>query len=127
MHNCNGATRRSQFLAWITSLALAYIAQVGFLAPPARPQQNSTDLTAKSLEDLMNIQVTSVSRKQQRLTIGETEDFASSGGVIQLTLEDNRVRLFIDSDAGDRVGLKISSKLPALAKIARDAPASGKS
>jgi len=60
------------------------------------------------------------------LIIGETDDFASSGGTIQFTLEDNRVRFFINPDAADRAGLKISSKLLALAKIVRDTP-SGKS
>jgi YfiR/HmsC-like len=62
-------------------------------------------------------------RGQCVLVIGETNDFASSGGVIQFTLEDNRVRFFINPDAADRAGLKISSKLLALAKIVRDAPA----
>jgi len=61
------------------------------------------------------------------LLVGETDDFASSGGAIQFTLEDNRVRFFINPDAVDRAGLKISSKLLALAKIVRDVPASGKS
>jgi hypothetical protein len=62
-------------------------------------------------------------RGQCVLVIGETNDFASSGGVIQFTLEDNRVRFLINPDAADRAGLKISSKLLALAKIVRDAPA----
>jgi hypothetical protein len=61
------------------------------------------------------------------LIIGETDDFASSGGVIQFTLEDNRVRFFINTDAAGRAGLKISSKLLALAKIVRDAPVAGNS
>lgn len=61
------------------------------------------------------------------LVIGETNDFATSGGVIQFTLEENRIRFFINTDAADRAGLKISSKLLALAKIVRDAPATGKS
>jgi YfiR/HmsC-like len=61
------------------------------------------------------------------LVIGETNDFASLGGVIQFTLEENRVRFFINTDAADRAGLKISSKLLALAKIVRDASATGKS
>ncbi|MGD0404707.1 MAG: YfiR family protein [Candidatus Acidiferrales bacterium] len=64
-------------------------------------------------------------RGQSVLVIGETNDFASSGGAIQFTLEDNRVRFFINPDAADRAGLKISSKLLALAKIVRDAPAGG--
>jgi hypothetical protein len=66
-------------------------------------------------------------RGQYVLVIGETDDFASSGGAIQFTLEENRVRFFINPDAADRAGLKISSKLLALAKIVRDAPATGKS
>ncbi len=66
-------------------------------------------------------------RGQYVLVIGETDDFASSGGAIQFTLEENRVRFFINPDAADRAGLRISSKLLALAKIVRDAPATGKS
>ena len=66
-------------------------------------------------------------RGQYVLVIGESDDFASSGGAIQFTLEENRVRFFINPDAADRAGLKISSKLLALAKIVRDAPAIGKS
>ncbi len=66
-------------------------------------------------------------RGQFVLVIGETDDFASSGGAIQFTLEENRVRFFINPDAAGRAGLKISSKLLALAKIVRDAPATGKS
>jgi hypothetical protein len=66
-------------------------------------------------------------RGQSVLVIGETNGFASSGGVIQFTVEDNRVRFFINIDAADRAGLKISSKLLALAKIVRDPTATGKS
>ncbi len=72
-------------------------------------------------------EVLSKLRGQYVLVIGETNDFASSGGVIQFTLEESRVRFFINTDAADRAGLKISSKLLALAKIVRDIPATGKS
>jgi hypothetical protein len=65
-------------------------------------------------------------RDQYVLVIGETDDSASSGGVIQFTLEENRVRFFINTDAADRAGLKISSKLLALTKIVRDTPVNGK-
>ena len=54
------------------------------------------------------------------LLVGESEDFVASGGIIQFTIEDNRVRFVINPDAADRAGLKISSKLLALAKIVRD-------
>ena len=38
------------------------------LAPPAWPQDKSKDLTNKSLEDLMNMEVTSASKKEQKIS-----------------------------------------------------------
>ncbi|MGB8524826.1 MAG: TonB-dependent receptor [Candidatus Acidiferrales bacterium] len=79
---------RGQFLGYITSRTLAQTALVGFLALPAWPQQNSTDLTTKSLEDLMNVQVTSVSKNEQTLSrtasaifVITAEDIARSGAM----------------------------------------------
>jgi len=54
------------------------------------------------------------------LLVGETNGFAASGGTIEFTLEDDRVRFAINTDAADRSGLKFSSKLLALAKIVHD-------
>jgi hypothetical protein len=54
------------------------------------------------------------------LVVGETEDFASSGGMVQFVLEGNHVRFAINPDAAERAGLKISSKLLALAVVVRD-------
>jgi hypothetical protein len=54
------------------------------------------------------------------LLVGETNGFATLGGTIEFTLEDNRVRLVINTDAVDRSGLRFSSKLLALAKIVHD-------
>jgi len=54
------------------------------------------------------------------LVVGETEGFASSGGVIQFVLDENRVRFAINPDAANRAGLKVSSKLLALAIIVHD-------
>lgn len=54
------------------------------------------------------------------LLVGESDGFATSGGTIQFTIEDNRVHFVINPDAADRAGLKISSKLLALAKIVHD-------
>jgi iron complex outermembrane receptor protein len=39
-----------------------------FLSFPACPQQKPDDVTSESIEDLMNIQVTSVSKKEQKLS-----------------------------------------------------------
>jgi hypothetical protein len=59
-------------------------------------------------------------RGENVLLVGETNGFAASGGTIEFTLEDDRVRFAINTDAADRSGLKFSSKLLALAKIVHD-------
>jgi hypothetical protein len=61
------------------------------------------------------------------LLVGEADGFATSGGTIQFTLEENHVRFLINVDAADRAGLKFSSKLLALAKIVHGASSDGKS
>ena len=53
------------------------------------------------------------------LTVGETKGFADLGGVINLTLEENKLRFEINLDAATQTKLKISSKLLALAKIVK--------
>lgn len=59
-------------------------------------------------------------RGTNALIVGESEGFATAGGAIQFTVEENHVRFLINPDAGERAGLKFSSKLLALAKIVRD-------
>ena len=54
------------------------------------------------------------------LTVGETEGFAARGGVINLTVEENKVHFEINQVAADRAGLKISSKLLSIAKIVKE-------
>lgn len=56
------------------------------------------------------------------LTVGETQGFAARGGIINLTVEGNRLRFEINQLAAERAGLKISSKLFSLAKIVADDP-----
>jgi YfiR/HmsC-like len=51
------------------------------------------------------------------LTIGETEDFALDGGVINFKIEDGRVRLQVNVKAAEKARLRISSKLLSLAQI----------
>jgi iron complex outermembrane receptor protein len=48
--------------------AVAALALFAAIAPAVRAQQSSADLTSQSLEDLMNTQVTSVSKKEQKLS-----------------------------------------------------------
>jgi hypothetical protein len=54
------------------------------------------------------------------LTVGETEGFAARGGIINLTIEGNRLHFEINRLAAERAGLKIRSKLFSLAKIVTD-------
>ncbi len=86
MRRCNRRTDRSQFLTRISSHAFLQFAILGFMTLPAWPQQNSTDLTTKSLEDLMNVEVTSVSKNEQKLSrtasaifVITAEDISHSG------------------------------------------------
>jgi hypothetical protein len=51
------------------------------------------------------------------LSIGEGADFAASGGVIALVIDDRKVRFDIDVGAARSSGLKVSSKLLALTRV----------
>jgi YfiR/HmsC-like len=51
------------------------------------------------------------------LTIGELPGFAMRGGIINLTLEGNKVRFEVNIEAARQANLNISSRLLALAKI----------
>jgi len=58
-------------------------------------------------------------KKAAILTVGEAQDFASNGGVINFKLENGRVRLEVNLDAAEQARLRISSKLLSLAEIVR--------
>src|SRR5687768_2896306 len=45
------------------------------------------------------------------LTVGETDDFLATGGIIRFKLKNARVRFEIDGDSAARANLKVSSKL----------------
>jgi len=57
---------------------------------------------------------------QSVLTVSEMERFAAIGGMINFTLQENKVRFEINVDVTERAGLKVSSKLLKLATIIRD-------
>jgi uncharacterized protein DUF4154 len=56
------------------------------------------------------------------LTVGETDDFTSLGGIIAFLLEGPRVRIQIALEPAERAKLRISSKLLSLAEIAKRQP-----
>jgi hypothetical protein len=54
------------------------------------------------------------------LTVGEDADFARTGGVIRVFVEDSRVRFEVNPDAARSAGLGLSSQLLKLARIVGD-------
>jgi hypothetical protein len=61
------------------------------------------------------------------LTVGETAGFTGLGGMINFTVEDNKVHFEVNIDAAERARLKISSKLLILARIFKEQGHGGKS
>ena len=62
---------------------------------------------------------------QSVLTVGEDGVFTQCGGIINFVKEDNRVRFEVNVSAAERAGLKISSRLLALARIVKSLPQGG--
>lgn len=58
------------------------------------------------------------------LTVGESEQFARSGGIIGFVIRDETVRFVVNDAARDRAGLRISSRMLSLAAAiyGRDRP-----
>jgi hypothetical protein len=53
------------------------------------------------------------------LSVGETEGFLSTGGMIAFRVEGERVRIEINQQTAERAGLRISAKLLSLAQAGR--------
>ncbi|MCP4715614.1 MAG: YfiR family protein [Deltaproteobacteria bacterium] len=51
------------------------------------------------------------------LTVGDTEGFCQRGGIINLTLKEDKIRFEINVEAADQAGLKVRSKLLRLSTI----------
>jgi hypothetical protein len=58
------------------------------------------------------------------LTVGDTKGFLDQGGIVNFILEGSRVHFEINPVAAEQAGLKISSKLLRLARIAGQKPGS---
>jgi YfiR/HmsC-like len=54
------------------------------------------------------------------LTVSDGKDFSKCGGIVELYVENGRMRFAINVDAADRSGLHLSSRLLELARIVRD-------
>ena len=81
-----------------------------FVSPSARKE------LARILEALQG---------QNVLTVGEDGVFTQCGGIINFVKEDNRVRFEVNVTAAERAGLKISSRLLALARIVKGSAQGG--
>jgi hypothetical protein len=60
------------------------------------------------------------------LTVSDLPDFAQSAGILNFFVEEQRMRFVINTDAADRAGLRLSSKLLHLARIVKDPPVGGR-
>jgi hypothetical protein len=56
-------------------------------------------------------------KKANTLTVGETPGFAQAGGMINFSIQENRVKLELNLEATTRAGLKVNSKLIAVARL----------
>jgi hypothetical protein len=94
---------------------------------------------AKRVADLNMCQLVFISRSERNrypqilaglaqdgvLTIGESEDFASHGGIITFCVQSNKVQFEINHPAAERAGLKMSAKLLQLARTCGRSRATG--
>jgi hypothetical protein len=98
-------------------------------------------LRLSTLNDVKACQILFVSQSQKKhipeildaiqghsiLTVGDSEDFASLGGMIAFKKDGAKIRFQINPDAATRAGLKISSKLLHLAILQDDSGTKGRS
>lgn len=61
-------------------------------------------------------EITDLVSKSSVLTVGDMDGFTKSGGIINLFIEDNKIRFNINLTVADKNGLKVRSQLLRLAK-----------
>ncbi len=69
------------------------------------------------------VELLKVARGAGALTVGDSPDFLTAGGMIRLVVDDNRMRFDINLAAVSGGKLKLSSKLLALARHVVELPA----
>lgn len=83
------------------------------------------------VQDIANCQIVFVSASEKKhlepilarltsigiLTVGDTDGFIRSGGIINFVVDEGRIRCEINAEAAERARLKISSKLLGVAHI----------
>ncbi len=77
-------------------------------------------LFISSSEEKRLAKILEILKDSSILTVGEMKQFARSGGMINFTVRESKIRFEINVDTAERAKLKISSKLLKLAKIISD-------
>jgi len=85
---------------------------------PADNLQGCQIIYVASSEDRRYPQITTLGNAPV-LTVGETQDFIDSGGMIRFIETGHRIQFQINTEAAERASLKLSSKLLRLAEIVR--------
>jgi len=81
------------------------------------PSPSRADAVAVSTDEWLQ-----AVRGKPVLTVSHLNNFLSQGGIINFYTEDKNIRFEISTDAGDAAGLRLSSRLLALARIVRTGP-----
>jgi hypothetical protein len=61
-------------------------------------------------------------KEKNILTVSDIEGFSRLGGMIELVLDDERVRFEVNLDATTKAGLELSSELLKVARVVRRSP-----
>ena len=87
---------------------------------------NSHILFLSSSEESHLPQIMKALQQTSVLTVSDMDQFAERGGMVALTLDDQKVHFKVNLDAVERAGLKVGSELLKLAKIVSAQPRTGK-
>jgi hypothetical protein len=74
-------------------------------------------LFISAAEERRAAEILAGSKKASTLTVGETPGFAQAGGMINFSIQENKVKLELNLDATTRAGLKVNSKLIAVSRL----------
>ena len=84
---------------------------------PGEDPRSCHAVFVRSTEKKMAARVLSELKGSNTLTVGESSGFAAQGGLVNLILDENKLRFEINLEASMQTHLKMSSKLLSLAKI----------
>jgi hypothetical protein len=99
---------------------------VEFRAPHSTAESKSCQVLFIGFSDKERIaQLLNGLQRSSVLTVGQSDQFISLGGMINLAQHHATIELEIDPEASNAVGLKISSRLLVVAKVVKAQPQTG--